>query len=93
MTSKMMFFKFQFGGGEGGEGRVVKADKKFKKKAIVFSFREIENDDVDKEMRTLNSKKAGTQNVISAKILEKCASSTAPILEKMQDFKNTKFSR
>ena len=68
------------------EGRVVKADKKFKK-SNSFSFREIENDDVDKEMRTLNSKKAGTQNVISAKILEKCASSTAPILEKIQDFK------
>ena len=63
------------------------------KKSNSFSFREIENDDVDKEMRTLNSKKAGAQNVISAKILEKCASSTAPILEKIQDFKNTKFSR
>ena len=91
MTSKMMFFQFQFGG-EGAKAelwRLIKSEKKTNS----FSFREIENDDVDKEMRTLNSKKAGAQNVISAKILEKCASSTAPILQKIQDFNNTKFSR
>ena len=39
-----------------------------------FSFTEIETDDVDKEIRSLNSKKSGTHNDIPAKILKKCAS-------------------
>ena len=47
-----------------------------------FSFTEIETDDVNKEIRTLNSKKSGTQNDIPAKILKKCLSSTAPVLQK-----------
>ena len=47
-----------------------------------FSFTEIETDDVDKEICSLNSKKSGTQNDIPAKILKKCASSTAPTLQK-----------
>ena len=34
-------------------------------------------------MRSLNSKKSGTQNDIPAKILKKCASSTAPVLQKL----------
>ena len=32
-----------------------------------FSFTEIETDDVDKEMRSLNSKKSGTQNIFQQK--------------------------
>ena len=48
-----------------------------------FSFTEIETDDVDKEIRSLNSKKSGTQNDVPAKILKKCASSTAPALQKL----------
>ena len=48
-----------------------------------FSFTEIETDDVDKEIRSLNSKKSGTQNDIPAKILKKCESSTAPVLQKL----------
>ena len=39
-----------------------------------FLFTNIETDDVDEEIRTLNSKKSGTQNDIPAKILKKCAS-------------------
>ena len=39
-----------------------------------FLFTKIETDDVDEEIRTLNSKKSGTQNDIPAKILKKCAS-------------------
>ena len=46
-----------------------------------FSFTEMGTDDVDKEIRTLNSKKSGTQNDIPAKILKKCACSTAPVLQ------------
>ena len=38
-----------------------------------FSFTEIETDDVDKQISTLNSKKSGTQNDIPPKILKKCA--------------------
>ena len=34
-------------------------------------------------MRALNSKKSGTPNDIPAKILTKCASSTAPVLQKI----------
>ena len=45
-----------------------------------FSF---ETDDVDKEIRSLNSKKSVTQNDIPAKILKKCESSTAPVLQKL----------
>ena len=48
-----------------------------------FSFTEIETDDVDKEIRSLNSKKSVTQNDIPAKILKKCESSTAPVLQKL----------
>ena len=48
-----------------------------------FSFTEIETDDVHKEIRSLNSKKSGTQYDIPAKILKKCASSTAPALQKL----------
>ena len=48
-----------------------------------FSFTEIKIDDVDKEIHSLNSKKSDTQNDISAKILRKCASSTAPVLQKL----------
>ena len=48
-----------------------------------FSFTEIETDDVDKEIRSLYSKKSGTQNYILTKILKKCASSTAPVLQKL----------
>ena len=48
-----------------------------------FSFTEIKTDDVDKEIHSLNSKKSDTQNNISAKILRKCASSTAPVLQKL----------
>ena len=44
-----------------------------------FSFTEIETDDVDKEMRSLNSKKSGTQNDIPAKIFRKCASPSSPV--------------
>ena len=44
-----------------------------------FSFTEIETDDVDKEMRSLNSKKSGTQNDIPAKIFKKCASPSSPV--------------
>ena len=48
-----------------------------------FSFTEIETDDVNKEIRSLNSKKSGTQNDIPAKIFKKCVSSTAPVLQKL----------
>ena len=48
-----------------------------------FTFTEIETDDADKEIRSLNSKKSGTENDIPAKILKKCASSTAPTLQKL----------
>ena len=48
-----------------------------------FSFTEIETDDVDGEIRFLNSKKSGTQNDISAKIHKNCASSTTPVLQKL----------
>ena len=37
-----------------------------------FSFTKIEANDVDIEMRSLNSKKSGTQNDIPANILKKC---------------------
>ena len=47
-----------------------------------FSFTEIETDDVNKEIRSLNSKKSGTQNDIPAKIFKKCVSTTAPNLQK-----------
>ena len=47
-----------------------------------FSFTEIETDDVDKEICSLNSKKSGTHNDIPAKILKKCASLTAAVLQK-----------
>ena len=47
-----------------------------------FSFTEIETDNVDKEIRSLNLKKSETQNDIPAKILKKGASSTAPALQK-----------
>ena len=47
-----------------------------------FSFTEIETDDVNKEIRSLNSKKSGTQNDIPAKIFKKCVSPTAPVLQK-----------
>ena len=36
-----------------------------------FSFTEIETDDVDKEIRSLNSRQSGSQNDIPAKILKK----------------------
>ena len=52
-----------------------------------FSFTEIETNNVDKEIRPLNSKKSGTQNDIPAKILKKCASSTAPVLQKQVTFR------
>ena len=48
-----------------------------------FSFTEIETDDVDEEIRSLNSKKSVTQNDIPAKILKNCASSTTPVLQKL----------
>ena len=48
-----------------------------------FSFTEIETDDVDKEILSLNSKKPWIQNDIPAKILKKCASSTTPALQKL----------
>ena len=48
-----------------------------------FSFTEIETDDVDKEIRSLDSKKSGTQNDILAKILKKRASSTVLVLQKL----------
>ena len=48
-----------------------------------FSFTEIETDDDDKEICFLYSKKSGTQNDILTKILKKCASSTAPVLQKL----------
>ena len=48
-----------------------------------FSFTDIETDDVDKEILSLNSKKSGTQNDNPAKIIKKCASSTAPVLQKL----------
>ena len=48
-----------------------------------FSFTEIETDDVEKEIRSLNSKKSGSQNDIPAKIIKKCASSTVPVLQKL----------
>ena len=44
-----------------------------------FSLTEIETDDVDKEMRSLNSKKSGTQNDIPAKIFRKCVSPSSPV--------------
>ena len=47
-----------------------------------FPLTEIETDDVDKEMRSLNSKKSRTQNDIPPNILKNCASSTAPVLQK-----------
>ena len=47
-----------------------------------FSFTEIETDDVNKEIRSLNSKKSGTQNDIPPKIFKKCVSPTAPVLQK-----------
>ena len=50
-----------------------------------FSFKEMKTDDVDKEIRTLNSKKASTQNDIPAKILKKCENSTAPNLQKLSN--------
>ena len=43
----------------------------------------METHDFDKEIRSLNSKKFGTQNDISAKVLKKYASSPAPILQKL----------
>ena len=39
-----------------------------------FSFTEIETDDVEKEIRSLNSKKSETQSDIPAKIPKKCGS-------------------
>ena len=48
-----------------------------------FSFTEIKTDDVNKEIHSLNSKKSGTQNDISEKILKKCASSMATVLQKL----------
>ena len=48
-----------------------------------ISFTDIETDDIDKEIRSLNSKKSGTQNDVSAKILKKYASWTAPALQKL----------
>ena len=48
-----------------------------------FSFTEIETDGVDKEIRTLSSRKSDTQNDIPAKVLKKCASSTEPVLKKL----------
>ena len=47
-----------------------------------FSLTEIETDDVDKEICSLNSKKSGTHNDIPAKILKKCTSLTASVLLK-----------
>ena len=44
-----------------------------------FSLTEIETDDVDKEMCSLNSKKSGTQNDIPAKIFRKCVSPSSPV--------------
>ena len=51
-----------------------------------FSFTEIETDLVDKEIRSLHSKKSGTQNDIPAKIFKKCASSIAKNFQR--NFKN-----
>ena len=48
-----------------------------------FSFTKIETNNVDIEMRFLNSKKSGTQNDIPANILKKCTSSTASVLQKL----------
>ena len=48
-----------------------------------FSFTGIETDLVDKKIRYLHSKKSGTQNDIPTKIFKKCASSTAPVLQKI----------
>ena len=44
---------------------------------------EIETDDNDKEILSLNSKKFGTRNDIPGKTLKKWASSTAPLLQKL----------
>ena len=48
-----------------------------------FAFTEIETDAVDKEIHSLNSKKSVTQNDIPAKVLKKCITSTAPVLQKL----------
>ena len=48
-----------------------------------FSFTEIETYNVDKEIRSLSSKKSGTQNDIPGKIFKKWASSTAPVLQNL----------
>ena len=48
-----------------------------------FSFTEFETDDVDEEIRSLNSKKSGTENDIPEKILQKCTSSTLPAFQKL----------
>ena len=48
-----------------------------------FSFTETETDDVNKEIRSLNSKKSGTQNDIPSKIFKKCTSSASPVLQKL----------
>ena len=50
-----------------------------------FSFTEIKTDDVDKEIHSLNSKKSGTQNDIPVKIIKKCASSRAPVLQNLSN--------
>ena len=47
------------------------------------SFTGIETDDVDKEIRTLNPKKSGTQYGYPGNILKKCANSSAPALQKL----------
>ena len=48
-----------------------------------FSLRQIETDNVDKEIRTLNLKKAGTKNDIPVKVLKKCQSVIAPICKSL----------
>ena len=48
-----------------------------------FSFTEFETDDVDEEIRSLNSKKSGTENDIPERILQKCTSSTLPAFQKL----------
>ena len=48
-----------------------------------FSLRQIETDNVDKEIRTLNLKKAGTKNDIPVKVLKKYQSVIAPICKSL----------
>ena len=55
-----------------------------------FLFTEIETDDVDEEIRSLNSKKSVTQNDIPAKILKNCKFNYTSFAKTFQlNFKNS----